>query len=88
MNAHNDRETAGYTAVDYVKYVSISAVSYAILTSGSALTNTLNRHDLTPRTSVGVMRPAYPTSAFVTHLVYLADTTIQVDQETLTVRIF
>jgi hypothetical protein len=64
-----------------------AAVSYAILTSGSALTNTLNRHDLTPRTSIGVMRPAYPTSAFVTHLVYLSDTTIQVDQETLTVRI-
>jgi len=72
LNAHNDRETAGYTAVDYV----------------NALTNTLNRHDLTPRTSIGVTRPAYPTSAFVTHLVYLSDTTIQVDQEALTVRIF
>ena len=23
VNAHNDRETAGYTAVDYVKHVSL-----------------------------------------------------------------
>jgi len=52
--------------------------------SDSALTNTLNRHDLTPRTSIGVTRPAYPTSAFVTHLVYLFNTSIQVDKEALT----
>ena len=64
----------------------LAAISYVILTSGSALTSTLNRYDLTPRTSIGVTRPAYPTSAFVTHLVYLSNTSIQVDQETLTVR--
>ncbi|KAG8798163.1 hypothetical protein FRC16_007810 [Serendipita sp. 398] len=63
----NDRETDGYTALDYVQ----------------AITNTLNRHDLTPGTAGTVTRPAYPVSAFVTHLVYLSDTPIRVQEEEL-----
>jgi hypothetical protein len=62
------------------------ALLYNILMSGSALTSALNQHDLTPRTSTRIPRSGYPTSAFVTHLVYLSDSSIQVDQEALTVR--
>ncbi|KAG8754867.1 hypothetical protein FRC14_004559 [Serendipita sp. 396] len=67
LNYRNDRETDGYTALDYVQ----------------AITNTLNRHDLTPGTAGTVTRPAYPVSAFVTHLVYLSDTPIRVQEEEL-----
>ncbi|KAG8807245.1 hypothetical protein FRC17_004558 [Serendipita sp. 399] len=67
LNYKNDRETNGYTALDYVQ----------------AIATMLNRHDLTPRTAGTVTRPAYPVSAFVTHLVYLSDTPIQVQEEEL-----
>ncbi|CAG7847270.1 SubName: Full=Uncharacterized protein {ECO:0000313/EMBL:CCA69417.1} [Serendipita indica DSM 11827] len=68
LNIHNDRETAGYTALDYVQ----------------AITSTLNRHDLTPRTAGGIIRPLYPASAFVTHLVYMSHTSIEIPTLALT----
>jgi len=67
LNYTNDRETMGYTALDYI----------------TAITNTLNRHDLTPRTAGVIERPAYPASAFITHLVYVSSTTIFVEKERL-----
>ncbi|KIM19946.1 hypothetical protein M408DRAFT_334208 [Serendipita vermifera MAFF 305830] len=68
LNQKNDRETTGYTAIDYIH----------------AITKTLNRHDLTPRTAGNVERPAYPTSAFITHLVYLSNTSISVEKDKIT----
>ncbi|KAG8976097.1 hypothetical protein FRB90_009337 [Tulasnella sp. 427] len=72
LNGHNDRETGGYTAVDYVLAVS----------------ETLNRHDgrksSDQPSSTGLKTPDYPISAFITHLVYLRGTTIEVDELALT----
>ncbi|KAG8900986.1 hypothetical protein FRB99_005646 [Tulasnella sp. 403] len=81
LNGCNDRETGGYTAVDYVQ----------------AITRTLNWHDRRGRSQKGVKSAPfptldslrqgsieYPTSAFVTHLVYLKGTAIEVDQLALT----
>ncbi|KIO33688.1 hypothetical protein M407DRAFT_231889 [Tulasnella calospora MUT 4182] len=72
LNAYNDRETGGYTGVDYVL----------------AVAETLNRHDgqkSSTQPSFSVTRaPDYPISAFITHLVYLRGTTIEVDELALT----
>ncbi|PVG00700.1 UPF0052-domain-containing protein [Serendipita vermifera] len=67
LNYKNDRETTGYTALDYVK----------------AITDTLNRHELTPRDAKAMERQPYPVSAFVTHLIYLADTPIVIEEREL-----
>lgn len=56
LNSENDRETDGYTAVDYV----------------SAIVRTLNSQRRGGR--------EWPTSAFVTHLVYLEKTSVAVDE--------
>ncbi|KAG8915128.1 hypothetical protein FRC01_003783, partial [Tulasnella sp. 417] len=71
-NALNDRETGGYTAADYVL----------------AVAETLNRHDgqksSVPSSFTVARTPDYPVSAFITHLVYLRGTTIEVDELALT----
>lgn len=56
LNSKNDRETEGYTALDYL----------------SAIVRTLNESDA--RTA-----SARPPSAYVTHLVYLANSSVAVD---------
>lgn len=61
LNSKNDRETEGYTAVDFV----------------NAIVRTLNSN----RDAESV---AYPTSAFITHLVYLHDTEVAVDVQGIT----
>ncbi|CAE6346433.1 unnamed protein product [Rhizoctonia solani] len=70
LNGQNDRETEGYTAEDYV----------------NAIVRVLNRHDrLSHKALKGTQTPDflirdYPVSAFVTHVVYLRGSSIQVDQ--------
>jgi len=63
LNSKNDRETEGYTAVDFIK----------------AIVRTLNSVH-----GGGAMPMSYPTSAFVTHLVYLHDTEVAVDVHKIT----
>lgn len=58
LNSKNDRETEGYTGVDFI----------------NAIARTLNSVHESDGTS-----KSYPTSAFITHLVYLHDTEITVD---------
>lgn len=86
VNGCNDRETGGYTAVDYVLYaVAFIFISPCTLTSmcSSAVHNTLNRHDCqTQRHSAPAAE--YPISAFITHLVYLKDAPLDVDELALT----
>ncbi|KAG8761615.1 hypothetical protein FRC11_013504 [Ceratobasidium sp. 423] len=73
LNAQNDRETEGYTAEDYV----------------NAIVRVLNRHDrLSHKALKGTQTPDflirdYPISAFVTHVVYLRGSSIQVNQARL-----
>lgn len=63
VNAQNDRETEGYTAVNFV----------------DAIVRTLNScHDSDAESG------SYPTSAFITHLVYLCNTEVAVDVQRLT----
>ncbi|KAG8933068.1 hypothetical protein FRC02_000168 [Tulasnella sp. 418] len=64
LNGYNDRETTGYDAVDYV----------------NSITRTLNHYDLAGKTSSTKNVGDYPTSAFITHLVYLERTGIEVDE--------
>ncbi|KAG8964952.1 hypothetical protein FRC03_001176 [Tulasnella sp. 419] len=64
LNGYNDRETMGYDAVDYV----------------NSITRTLNHYDLAGKTSSTKNVGDYPTSAFITHLVYLERTGIEVDE--------
>lgn len=64
LNVENDRETHGYTAVDYVK----------------AIVHTLNTSYSTPQYGLGNANTTYPASAFITDLVYLPATTIPVDE--------
>ncbi|KAG8980556.1 hypothetical protein FRB90_007647 [Tulasnella sp. 427] len=80
LNGHNDRETGGYSAVDYVLLPN--------LILESAVSETLNRHDgrksLNQPSNTGLKTPDYPISAFITHLVYLRGTTIEVNELALT----
>ncbi|KAJ7102528.1 UPF0052-domain-containing protein [Mycena belliarum] len=71
VNAKNDRETDGYTAVDYI----------------NAIVRTLNAQYSTPSYGLayglgGVT--TFPVSAFVTDLVYLKDTSVPVDLREIT----
>ncbi|KAL4244481.1 CofD-like domain superfamily protein [Abortiporus biennis] len=69
LNAQNDRETDGYTAVDYI----------------STIVRTLNTaYSSKPYGGLGQAATTYPVSAFVTHLVYLKDTLVEVDVDEIT----
>jgi len=63
LNGKNDRETDGYTAVDYVK------------TIGGVLNSDYRK----PPYGLGNASTVYPISAFITHLVWLEGTLIEVD---------
>jgi hypothetical protein len=79
VNAKNDRETYGYSAEDYIKSSSFPAYCpYVIDLCHSAIVHTLNA-------SYGNNRVlTYPTSAFITHLLYLRETEVYVDVEQIT----
>ncbi|KAL4065788.1 hypothetical protein V8B97DRAFT_2025582 [Scleroderma yunnanense] len=68
LNGKNDRETDGYTAVDYVR----------------AISTVLNSHYQKPPYGLGNVQTIFPISAFMTHLVYLEDTSVVVDEKKLT----
>ncbi|KAG6902984.1 hypothetical protein C0995_008557 [Termitomyces sp. Mi166 len=68
LNSTNDRETDGYSAVDYIQ----------------AIARTLNGTYQTQPYGLGNANTTYPISAFVTHLVYLKDGSVQVDTEHIT----
>ncbi|KAI0292244.1 UPF0052-domain-containing protein [Multifurca ochricompacta] len=65
LNSKNDRETEGYTAVDYIR----------------AIARTLNARYLTEPYGLapGNSATTYPASVFVTHLVHLRGCTVHVD---------
>ncbi|KAI0757600.1 UPF0052-domain-containing protein [Daedaleopsis nitida] len=64
LNSANDRETDGYTAVDYIRTVAqtLNDGHHAPLYGGLSKADTI-----------------YPISAFITHLVYLKGTAVEVD---------
>lgn len=64
----NDRETDGYTAVDYVRTIA----------------TILNTHYQKPPYGLGNVQTIFPISAFVTHLVYLEGTSVVLDENELT----
>ncbi|KAG9310302.1 hypothetical protein JVU11DRAFT_9422 [Chiua virens] len=68
LNGKNDRETDGYTAVDYVKVIA----------------GVLNSNYQKPSYGLGNANTVYPVSAFITHLVWLRGTHIEVDIKGLT----
>lgn len=92
MNSRNDRETDGYTAVDYIKYVCPLLSLRATMTlatdhaTGRTIARTLNESHHSPSYSgLGRANTTYPISAFITHLVYLQGTTVEVDEAEITV---
>ncbi|KAK1224706.1 hypothetical protein PQX77_012379 [Marasmius sp. AFHP31] len=68
LNTENDRETEGYTAVDYVL----------------AITRTLNDTYEPQSYGIGNARTQFPISAFVTDLIYLRNTKVDIDVKKLT----
>ncbi|KAF7310424.1 hypothetical protein HMN09_00584400 [Mycena chlorophos] len=69
LNAKNDRETEGYTAVDYI----------------TAIVDTLNAHYDTPSYGLAYgSNTTFPVSAFITDLVLLKGTQVAVDQRRIT----
>ncbi|KAJ6573934.1 UPF0052-domain-containing protein [Mycena vulgaris] len=71
LNSKNDRETDGYTAVDYIK----------------AIVRTLNAHYNTQSYGLAYgigSNTTFPVSAFITDLVFLKDTSVAVDLRQIT----
>ncbi|THU87744.1 UPF0052-domain-containing protein [Dendrothele bispora CBS 962.96] len=68
LNSQNDRETDGYTAVDYIL----------------AIARTLNSQYQVPAYGLGNTITTYPTSAFITDLVYLKGGLVNVDVKRIT----
>lgn len=76
LNSQNDRETDGYTAVDYVSTI--------VRTLNTTHTRPYAGLSVRSRAGVGEATTTYPTSAFITHLVYLKGCHISVDVPRLT----
>lgn len=68
LNAENDRETDGYTAIDYIR----------------AIVRTLNGDHSVQAFGLGGANTTYPISAFITDMVYLKETRIKVDVTEIT----
>ncbi|KAF4572468.1 hypothetical protein EYR36_006973 [Pleurotus pulmonarius] len=68
LNGTNDRETSGYTAVDYIL----------------SIVRTLNSNHQSKPYGLGGVNTTYPVSAFVTDLVYLKGSTVPVDVAKIT----
>ncbi|KAF8887726.1 hypothetical protein BD779DRAFT_1440644 [Infundibulicybe gibba] len=71
LNSKNDRETDGYTAVDYIL----------------AIVRTLNAQYHKQPYGLGNVNTTYPVSAFITDLVYLRGTSVVINEKQLTVRL-
>ncbi|PFH54681.1 hypothetical protein AMATHDRAFT_134612 [Amanita thiersii Skay4041] len=68
LNVKNDRETEGYSAMDYIQ----------------AICRTLNASYDSQGFGVGKAVTSYPVSAFITDLIYLKGTEVEVDVESIT----
>ncbi|KII86481.1 hypothetical protein PLICRDRAFT_700522 [Plicaturopsis crispa FD-325 SS-3] len=68
LNTQNDRETDGYTAVDYI----------------NAIVRTLNEQYHVQPYGLGGVTTTYPVSAFITHLVYLQGCEVEVNVPRIT----
>ncbi|KAL0949031.1 hypothetical protein HGRIS_009126 [Hohenbuehelia grisea] len=68
LNASNDRETDGYSAADYIRVIE----------------RTLNSRYHTPQLGLGSAETIYPVSAFITDLVYLEDSHVNVNVKEIT----
>ncbi|RDB28608.1 hypothetical protein Hypma_015051 [Hypsizygus marmoreus] len=68
LNSKNDRETDGYTAVDYIQ----------------AIVRTLNSSYNTQPYGLGNVSTTYPVSAFITDLVYFKGSMVRVDVKHIT----
>ncbi|KAF5337390.1 hypothetical protein D9611_003383 [Ephemerocybe angulata] len=64
LNAENDRETNGYTAVDYI----------------NAIVRTLNTNYSAQQYGLGNANTTYPVSAFITDLIYLKGSKVNVNE--------
>ncbi|GJE94182.1 hypothetical protein PsYK624_103500 [Phanerochaete sordida] len=76
LNSENDRETDGYTAVDYVNTI--------VRTLNTIRSKPYPGLSVRSGAGVGEAITTYPTSAFVTHLVYLKGCHVPVDVRRLT----
>ena len=89
MNSQNDRETDGYTAEDYVKWVTDPNISLGdpllISAHHRVIVRTLNTPYQRQYAGLGEVLTTYPVSAFVTHLLYLRGTLVPVDVQAITV---
>ena len=87
VNSVNDRETDGYTAVDYVRYDRLVPWGRLIAhRTCSTIAQTLNDgHHVKSYGGLSKADTRYPISAFVTHLVYLRGTAVEVDVPKITV---
>ncbi|KAF9015389.1 hypothetical protein BDQ17DRAFT_1536058 [Cyathus striatus] len=68
LNSHNDRETEGYTALDYIRTIS----------------RTLNSNYHNPTHGLGNANTLYPASTFITDVVYLKGAQVQVEVAQIT----
>lgn len=84
VNAENDRETDGYTAVDYIRFGPILERPNLHWSRYRAVVRTLNGDYSTQAFGLGSANTTYPVSAFITHLLYLKGTYIKVDVEEIT----
>ncbi|KIJ53415.1 hypothetical protein M422DRAFT_155365 [Sphaerobolus stellatus SS14] len=68
LNSVNDRETDGYTAIDYI----------------SAIVETLRtRYSPRPNPLIPALSGDYPATAFITHLLYLEGSDVEVDVQAI-----
>lgn len=83
MNSRNDRETEGFTAIDYLQYVTlleaIETHAYSQAICYRTISKVLNHHDSFSA------EEGWPISAFVTHLVYLKGSEVEVDEVAISV---
>ncbi|KAF8167884.1 hypothetical protein B0H34DRAFT_646295 [Crassisporium funariophilum] len=87
LNVENDRETDGYTAVDYIQFVQSSSPNSPILIGlmhTRAIVRTLNSNYSMQAYGLGGANTTYPVSAFITDLIYLKNTRVSVDVERIT----
>ncbi|KAK7692776.1 hypothetical protein QCA50_004409 [Cerrena zonata] len=70
LNSQNDRETDGYTALDYI----------------DTIARTLNATYTASYSGLRDAYTTYPVSAFITHLVYLEGTNIEIDTSMITAK--
>ena len=86
VNADNDRETDGYTAIDYIRFGLQSWAPEPVIDFPyRAIVRTLNGDYSIQAFGLGGANTTYPISAFITDMVYLKGTRVKVDVKQITV---